>query len=59
MMFDSHELPPMLPDAPEWLQDRIQSAIERLYHLKKSLQTEPSKTEKPSPRGYKSPVRRQ
>ena len=58
-MFDSHELPPMVTDAPEWLQDRIQSAIERLYHLKKSLQAEPSKIEKNSPRGYKSPIRRQ
>ena len=59
MMFDSHELPPILPDAPEWLQDRIQLAIERLYHLKKSLEAEPTKTEKPSSRGYKLPIRRQ
>ena len=46
-MFDSCDLPPVLPDSPEWLQERIEYAIRRLYHLKKSLQAEPSPALKP------------
>ena len=48
-MFDTYELLPIIPNAPEWQQERMEHAIKRLYHLKKSLQLEPPKeTTEPS-----------
>ena len=49
-MFDSHDLPPVLPNAPEWLQERMEYSIRKLYHLKRSLQAEPPPVGQPPSR---------